>query len=101
MVTRCGIVTEINAANRVKRDTCSKNFRRVLKRIERVFKKMYLNGVWREAVRHSKIPHQFSIAQQNAKGFLLYRAFVHPIKNRRLHKISERWMVQIFDSIFK
>ena len=60
-----------------------------------------LSGVWGDAVRHSKIPHQFSIAQQNAKGFLLYRAFVHPIKNRRLHKISERWMVQIFDSIFK
>ena len=62
MVTRCVTVIEVNAANRVNKDTCSKNFHRVLKLIERVFKKMCLNGVWRDVVRHSKIPHQFSMA---------------------------------------
>ena len=55
MVTRCGIVTEVNAANRVKRDTCSKNFRRVLKLIERVFKKMCPNGVWRDVKYHTNL----------------------------------------------
>ena len=39
MVTRCGTVTEVNAANRVKKDTCSKNFDRVLKLIERVLRR--------------------------------------------------------------